>query len=193
MGSDIFALLGVIAGLLATVVSAGISAFSERRIKESKISRLDLTEPTEDLARDCRLYELRSSLQRQESIARLNSWADSLLTFGQYIIGGLLASSFVQDSAPKQVVGILGVLVLLSSLIRQRYRPDIKAVAAKRRVVLIRSFIRDVEDNLYALNKGQGNAPSVLSIRQRVTERLSKFDEIELIDTQEDEGGNEAD
>ncbi|EKV00204.1 hypothetical protein Lepto7375DRAFT_2307 [Leptolyngbya sp. PCC 7375] len=184
--------LGLIAGIVATFLAAVVSAFSERRTKESKTSQLDLTAPTEDLARDCRLYELRSSLQRQESIARLNSWSDSLLTFGQYIIGGLLASSFIQDSAPKQVVGILGVLVLLSSLIRQRYRPDIKAVGAKRRVALIRSFIREVEDNLYALNKGQENAPSVFSIRQRVTERLSRFDEIELIESQEDDGGDEA-
>jgi hypothetical protein len=86
----------------------------------------------------------------------------------------------------------LGVLVLLSSLIRQRYRPDIRAVGAKRRAVLIRSFIREVEDNLYAINKGQENAPSVFLIRKTVTERLSRVEESELIENQQDEIGNNA-
>ena len=114
-----------------------------------------------------------------------------LLTFGQYIIGGLLASSFVQNSVPAEVIGILGVLVLLSSLIRQRYRPDIKAVGAKRRAALLRSFIREVEDSLYALKNGQDNAPSVFAIRQKVTERLSKVEESELADTQQEDDSSD--
>jgi hypothetical protein len=187
MGLETFAL---ITSILATVLGAVVSGLSERS-RGSKSVYLELTKPTNDEIKDSRLNELRDALARQQMVARLNSWADSSLTFGQYIVGGLLASSFIQESLSNQIIGALGVLVLLSSLIRQRYRPDIKAVGAKRRVVLLRSFIREIEDNLYTLNTAQENAPSIYAIRQKVSERLSKFEENELADAQQD--SDEAD
>lgn len=183
--------LAVILSLVATVAGAVVAAFGERS-RGSKSASLELVKPTEDPIKDSRLGELREALARQKAVARLNGWADSSLTFGQYIVGGLLASSFIQESLPNQVIGALGVLVLLSSLIRQRYRPDIKAVGAKRRAVLLRSFIREVEDNLYTLNTAQDNAPSIYAIRQKVSERLSKFEESELADAQQEDDAASA-
>jgi hypothetical protein len=182
MGSEI--LVAVLLSFTATLASAVIAGFSER-FRGSKSAHLELTQPTNDPVKDSRLNELRGALARQKKVASLNGMADSYLTFGQYIVGGVLASSFIQESFSSQVTGAFGILVLLSSLIRQRYRPDIKAVGAKRRIVSLRSFIREVEDNLYTLNTAQEDALSIYAIRQKVTAQLSKFEESELVDVQE--------
>ena len=181
----------VLVGALLTILSGAALVFSELRAKESKVTRLELTAPTDDPAKDSRLYELKELLQHQQFISRLNGRADLSLIFGQYIIGALLASSFIQESVPDNVLGILGVLVLVSSLIRERYRPDTKAFAAKRRTVILRLLIRETEDSLYEINKGLENAPSVFSIRRRVTEYLSKIEESELADAQQEDITNE--
>ena len=176
----------VVVGAILTILGGAVSAFSERRTKEPKIARLGLKEPTDALAKDIRLKELKELFQRQQFVSDLNSWADSSLTFGQYIIGGLLASSFVQESVPKQVIGMLGVLVLLSSLIRQRYRPDIKAFAAKRRAVALYLFILKIGDSLYEIEKGLDSAPTVFSIRKRVTDFISEIEKSILADSLQD-------
>ncbi|MFL6527935.1 MAG: hypothetical protein ACJ8IQ_07555 [Chthoniobacterales bacterium] len=75
-------------------------------------------------ARD-RLQDARDALERQQRLASANRWTSRLLTFGQYIIGGLLASSFVQQALSREFVGVLGLLVLVSSLLYQHFRPDI--------------------------------------------------------------------
>lgn len=62
-----------------------------------------------------RLRDARAALDRQKTIARTNKRMSIFLITGQYIVGGLLASSFIQQSLAKETVGALGVVVLLSS------------------------------------------------------------------------------
>jgi predicted benzoate:H+ symporter BenE len=52
-----------------------------------------------------RLAEAKAALVHQESVALTNRWTSRLLTVGQYIIGGLLASSLVQQSLSRELVG----------------------------------------------------------------------------------------
>ena len=139
----------------------------------------DPSEPAQE-----RLREVRAALDRQTSIASTNRWTSSLLTIGQYIIGGLLASSFVQQSLRPDLVGVLGLLVLISSLIYQHFRPDIQLRGAMSRALRLRAVIRSAEDDLYAIRSNSPTAPTVESLRRRLSEALSSIESSELQDVQ---------
>jgi len=93
-----------------------------------------------------RIQELKSYLNEQEKIAQRNNLSGGLLTIGQYIVGGLLATSFIQEHMSNIVVGILGLVVLFSSTVHQKFRPDLKAAAAKSRALKLRQLLRRSQD-----------------------------------------------
>jgi hypothetical protein len=64
------------------------------------------------------------------------------------VIGGVLASSFVQQSLKPQLVGFLGVLVLLASLVKQQYHPEVAAAEASLKASKLQVLIRDSEDRI---------------------------------------------
>jgi hypothetical protein len=182
------ALLGAAGAILA---SLGVKAFEnfairrmtsrakpERSVEHGRESRVDPLQPARQ-----RLKDAKDALSRQKSLATTNRWMSALLTIGQYIIGGLLASSFVQESLTRQTVGILGVLVLLSSLVYQRFRPDIQLRGALRRAMKLKALIRAVEDDLYAIESNSAEAPTVDQIRRRISQGLSEIDASEIEDT----------
>jgi len=168
------ALVTTLLGALASGVSV-----SSLRLKKSSGSKVafERTQLAEE-----RLQETRDALKRQESIAQRNQWASSLLTFGQYIIGGILASSFVQESLSRPLVGSLGLLVLLSSLIHQRYRPDIKSRSSKERAVRLRSVIRDAENELAEIGPGSDVAYKKLELAKALSNKLAEIEMSEIRD-----------
>jgi hypothetical protein len=95
---------------------------------------------------ESRLNEARRELRSQRRKATVQKMASVLLTTGQYIVGGLLASSFIQETVSKQLGGGLGVVVLVSSLFRQHLRPEAQYLGARHRAIQIASLIRQVED-----------------------------------------------
>ena len=129
---------------------------------------------------ETRVREARGVLARQENIAKWNKWADTSLTFSQYIVGGVLASSFIQSALAPELIGFLGVLVLASKLIHQHYRPDVSSRTAKHRATRLRSLIRTAEDGLYAIRSGQKSVPTLLAIRTRMSDGLSEIERAEL-------------
>jgi hypothetical protein len=174
--------IGVVLGALTTLASAisaalaGKQVFAETTTKEAQTEE----ETPEERHARMRLDEAKYALQRQESIARRNQWASSLLVFGQYIIGGALASSFIQDSLSKPIVGTLGVLVLLSSLILQRYRPDLKVRGARERIVKLRSLVREVQDEMIALKVEREGALSIDKIIRKLSRGLTGIETSEI-------------
>jgi hypothetical protein len=65
-----------------------------------------------------RLNEARKAKIRQQNLGRIYAAGSHLLTFGQYVIDGALASAFVQNSSYPKVIGLCGIVVLVSSLIK---------------------------------------------------------------------------
>lgn len=170
---------------LASVLGAVIAGVTKRLLVFRDVLRsgVEITfEATEDPENDSRLPQIRDALMWQESIAKWNGRASGSLVFGQYIIGGVLASSFVQESLTAQIVGLLGVLVLMSSLVHQRYRPDLQASDARYRMLKLKALIREIEDDLFALKSGTELALTVYEIRQKASAGLSQAEEHELID-----------
>ncbi len=99
---------------------------------------------------DCRaarapaISDAKSLQVEQKKLARRFSIASNMLIFGQYIVGGVLASSFVQQWMSSQIVGMFGVIVLLASLIKQHYRPEAAAQLASQRAARLQVLIREV-------------------------------------------------
>jgi hypothetical protein len=186
--------IGTSAALIA-VASAGVlsAAFSfwrslKKRSQQSALvstanSRMpdDQLEPVKE-----RLEEARERLSHQMSARRVNGWIAGLLAFGQFVIGGLLASSFIQQTLSRDWIGGLGVLVLISSLIFHQIRPDVKRRSAHARQLQLQSLVWQTEDTMLAIMDNEAGAPSVLELRRRVSAELEKIEKAEF--SEEPEG-----
>jgi hypothetical protein len=178
----IAALISALAALVAAIMS---KLTSRLRLKHLVvIATEDKSAP--DQEDDIRLDEARASLYRQESIAKWSCRAAASLIFSQYVVGGILASSFVQDSLSNEITGFLGILVLASSLVHHHYRPDIYSREARQRAARLRTLIRTAEDLLYAIRHGKQGAPSLYTIRKTVSEGLAEIEADELKDIEPD-------
>ena len=121
-----------------------------------------------------RFEEAQDALRQYQDDEKINGIANILMVFGQSIIGAILTVSFVQTSLSQQNLGIIGLLVLLATLLRQIYRPDEKGRSAKKRVVYLKWLIRKTE-NLMALSDDK----LTMSILEDLTQGLNKVDQEE--------------
>lgn len=175
-----FDVMATIAGGITAVLGFVFTIIAKGSSEKEDLSTTTDFQATNDLTEDSRLSDLSKELDRNRFIARWSSSAATLLTFSQFIVGGVLASYFIQESLSSSMVGFLGVLVLLSSLIHQRYRPDLHAAQAKQRMFKSRKLIRLVEDDLFAIKNGMDDAPSIFEVREKASKGLSELEDIEI-------------
>jgi hypothetical protein len=184
--TDFIGFTGTTLGILAVIGSIAVlrgTQFFTRSREDEHIEGID-EDPEERLIKQ-RLAEARTAVKAQDATAARNRIASTLLTFGQTVIGGVLATSFVQESLSRAIVGTLGVLVLLSSLIHQRYRPDLKTDDARERSYRLRVLIRAVENDLAAVEAHRAAAPSLEKILKKLTAGIN---EVERLDTKSPSG-----
>ena len=163
----------------AAVAMAAISSLVSARLSfRGKVSPLPNVHA--ELPQMARVSEIKEALGRQEWIARSMGFTNGLLLFGQVVIGGILASAFVQDQMTKPITGLLGLLVLMSSLIHQQVRPDIKQRGSRRRVVQLRELLRETEDGIFDLRRNVPLAKPIEAIRRTVTTQLSRIERGEV-------------
>ncbi len=126
-----------------------------------------------------RLRDARQARQKQQSLARWSRWSANSLTFGQYVIGGVMATSFVQKSLSPEIVGVFGVLVVAASLLKQHYHPDINAQNAAQRAGQLETLIRQSEDRLVVIETTMEPAADdpalVLELLERVSAELTRI------------------
>jgi len=128
---------------------------------------------------DTRLSEARRELEKREEIVRWNRWTIHLLTFAQYVIGALLVMSFIETLLNPIKIGILGILLIGSCVIHQRFRPDIKLQTTCKRAVWLRGLIRHAEDMIFEM-KRRKDVEGVHAVRQMVSKGLSDMEQSEL-------------
>jgi len=180
---EVVARTGPLVSVVAIAASVVGSLIAARLSKTERVSPPSLE--TKDIRELVRIAEIASALQRQERIATWSGRADVLLVFGQVVIGGLLASTFLQDELSKSVIGLLGVLVLVASLVHKQFRPDVNYAAARQRAVLHRQLLRETEDEVLFIQQREiksPNADAVERLRRNVTHRLF---EIEMAEAQD--------
>lgn len=137
-------------------------------------------DPTANLEELVRADEVKDSLKQNERVARWAGLANGLLLFCQIVIGGFLASAWVQEQLDKRLIGGLGVLVLLSSLLHQLARPDAKGRGARRRTTRLRSLLREAEDGVFEIQRGTPHAEPIEDLRRRISTKLSEIEATEV-------------
>lgn len=174
--TELSATLGVGAALagLASIV------FTKKSMKEKKRTTSKSFEETNDLLVDTRLNDIRYEFDRHKFISRWNTYSSTLLTIGQFVVGGVLASSFIQESLSPNLIGLLGVIVLITSLINQRFRPDLHAAQAKQRMYKARRLMRGIEDDIFAIQNSTEGAPLVIEVRRRASNGLTELEDKEI-------------
>jgi len=194
--TNIFESTAVIVAILGTVVSFLLSL----SVKLKKVEIKALKDSSEmvriefaasglaqkrDFAHEVRLDEIYLLLKAEEWRKSLYKYASASLTFSQFVVGGILASSFVADALSKTVIGILGLLVLASSLLNQHFRPAILHKAAAAKVYRLKTLRRWVEDKLYDITKGPVDEARINAVRTHVREVLDELDrsDLELLDS----------
>jgi hypothetical protein len=118
------------------------------------------------------------SLAKKEGAAKASLWSARSLTFGQYVIGGVLASSFIQQKTSPQIIGVLGILVLLASLITQHYHPEVAAKMASQKAEQLKDLLRRSEDCLVAfeatMDTDSDDPTPLLELLRTITSELSR-------------------
>jgi hypothetical protein len=127
-----------------------------------------------------RLAEAQAFRDGQRKRARSSALASNLLSVAQYVIGGVLASSFVQESLTPKWVGALGVLVLIASLFRQQFHPELDAEVSRKKVGAITGLIRLSEDQLAILDaktaSGQDHTDAMARLMTEITQALNAIE-----------------
>jgi hypothetical protein len=131
-----------------------------------------------------RIREAATSCEQQLSVKKWSKMAANFLTIAQYIIGGVLASSFVQQSLTPKWVGVLGVLVLIASLFKQQFHPEINADDAQKKAFKLRALIRSSEDQVAILDAkiatGQDHTDAMIALLTHITQRLTEIEDPEV-------------
>lgn len=120
-----------------------------------------------------RIGDARQARQKQLSLARRSRWSANSLTFGQYVIGGVMATSFVQKSLSPEIAGIFGVLVVVASVLKQHYNPDVNAQNAAQRANQFEALIRQSEDRLVVIETTAEPAADDPALLLELLERIS--------------------
>src|SRR5215204_292836 len=107
--------------------------------------------PGEQLMRanlEARLREAKTTLEFQRLIEKFSKWSSRALLAGQFVLGGALTSAFVQQTLSTTLVGSLGLIVLLATIIRERFNPEASGNDAKQKIGTLSKLIRKTEDDL---------------------------------------------
>jgi hypothetical protein len=168
---------GVSLSLFLTILSiAGVLIGSVVAIRWKRPRGSDKDAPLEIQAR---IDEIEDALKSQKAIAATSGAVNNLLVFLQIVIGGTLASTFLQEHVDRNVTGALGVLVLISSLIHQQFRPDLLRRVARRRVARLGALLRYAEDAVFALESND-KTENIITIRKRVAAELTTIEDPDL-------------
>jgi hypothetical protein len=128
-----------------------------------------------------RLKEVARAREERLSIQKSSKIAANLLIVTQYVIGGALASSFVQQALSPTWVGGFGVLVLIASLIQQQFHPGTNALEAKKAATKLTALIRQSEDQLADWDRkivaGEDHSDALIALLNKITGRLNEIDE----------------
>lgn len=118
-----------------------------------------------------RIEEAAMLVKRYSRESTINKISNGLLAFGQYVVGVALTSSFLQSNLTPILIGIFGVVVLISTAIHNQYRPDLKKRVADAKKALLRSTIRNVQDEL-----ATNDNPPIVNIIKRLTKTLNRIE-----------------
>ena len=159
-----------VSAALLTALGAALSMYqswarTDRRLRHQLDSKKNLS-PLE-----VQIGRIRNYLTEQQKKERMSRWSHYLLSLSQYVVGAALTTSFVASNLTGQVLGVLGVMTLLSSFAQQLLRPDIKRLAAAQRVVRLQEILGRAEIS-EAEAKLRNNEQALLAVARQYLDEL---------------------
>jgi len=134
-----------------------------------------------------RINEAIKARTEQLGTAKWSKVSSNSLIIAQYIIGGVLASSFIQESLNPKWIGAMGVVVLIASLFRQQFHPEINAQNASTKASKLKALIRNSEDQLAIIDariaSGEDHSDAMIALLTQIRERLSAIEDPEAIES----------
>ena len=159
--------LGAYVSIALAIIGIVASVFSFLLTKE-KEHRLNANTPSGDSLRE-QLGDGLTSAKRRYYLNQIAHYSLSIIS----IIGGILISTvYFHQMFPKQI-GIMGFLILISSLLRLFFRPLERSQRAKRDLVFLKKLERDYNQRCI---DDPSKATSFL------TKKLNEYDDLSLSD-----------
>lgn len=176
--TDFAPIAAAIAGALSVAVSAVLSLVA-RRIGRLKVA-INEKEKERDFKSEIRLTQVQSILSQEIDRRGIFRVASASLVFSQFIVGGILASSFVSKTLGETLIGLLGLLVLAASLISQHFRPDLLHKVSSEKVRRLKALRRKLEDDLYVATRAEVSDDRLIEIRLFATKALEEIETAEF-------------
>ena len=146
--------------------------YSDKDKKVTSINELSVSiSPVKALTLQ-RLSETKQAYKNEKFKENFSQLSNGLLIFTQYVIGGLLLSSFVQQNFTSGTIGSLGVVVLAATIVNQKFRPDLNASVSKTKVSWLFSTIIRVENRLALMEQGTQSDEKYEEIINLLTDTL---------------------
>ena len=127
-----------------------------------------------------RLLQAARALAREKGKASAAAWAFYPLAFTQFIVGGVLASAFVKQSLHQNTTGVLGVVVLAATLMKELYHPELVRAAARKKASQLEALIRYSEDQIAEIRAKRtnesGRNSAFLSLVKIISDTLTQID-----------------
>jgi hypothetical protein len=183
-----FELVGLAVAAVSTLMSLLASVFKDVILQDSNklvssilktLGKATTKEPPDESHVMKRLSQTRDAYKREKRNARISGWASGLLVFGQYVVGVVLTSSFISETFSPQLIGLLGLVVLISTTLHQRYRPDLSARIAKAKACWLLTAVHKAEDSLEFIKQGLPNAPKEENIIKMLSRHLDRIEDDE--------------
>jgi hypothetical protein len=126
-----------------------------------------------------RLKQANTLRKRNLIQAEVYSWSARLLTFSQYIVGGVLTLSFVKQTFSPGITGTFGVIVFVASGLNQRFNPAANAEISSQKSEQLEFLIRESEDKIVALETttdfSDDDPKHILDLDKKVSAEITKI------------------
>jgi len=170
-------IISIAVGAAGAVLSATLSAYAKRQGQHFRTANSQSDE--RDFRADVRLCETESLLSDEETRSKLYRYSSVSLIFSQFVVGGILATSFVSKHLGDEAIGALGLIVLGSSLINQHFRPDLLHKASAQKARQLRCLKREIEDDLFEALRNSPDETVIVKIRKKATAALLAIEQSE--------------
>lgn len=180
-------LTGLVVSLLAALASAVTSLAKESawfdvitQIIHNLTERKDNVPESEALRSlvsphlNARLEEVQNAFRREKRNTGLSNFANGLLVLGQYVVGAVLATTFTRENLNAYITGLLGLSVVITTTLHQRFRPDLSAKISASKASFLYTTIVTAQDQIEKIRKAKPDAPTEENLIDMLSRTLIK-------------------
>jgi len=129
-----------------------------------------------------RLAETTIQQKRNQITGRILMFSSTVLTATQIIIGTVMTTELIKNLLSPTLVGIMGIAVIVSSSINQKFSPGVGAQIAFQKADLFKALIRDAENKVVILltetNPDQDDPKPVNELTTKFSTEVRKIEAI---------------